>query len=65
MSNANTSAEAAAAAQALFRIGLGGVLVAHGTQKLFGWFGGGGVEGTSKGMHAMGFPQNPAPSWLA
>ncbi|HEY8294247.1 MAG TPA: DoxX family protein [Micrococcaceae bacterium] len=46
---------AATAAQTLFRVALGGVLVAHGSQKLFGWFGGGGLEGTSKGMHAMGF----------
>ncbi|PPF87798.1 DoxX family protein [Subtercola sp. Z020] len=39
----------------VFRVALGSVLVAHGSQKLFGWFGGGGVEGTAKGMHAMGF----------
>ncbi|MFJ6375464.1 DoxX family protein [Pseudarthrobacter oxydans] len=61
MGNVTTSPEAAAAAQTLFRVALGGVLVAHGTQKLFGWFGGGGVEGTSKGMHAMGFrPAKPS-----
>ena len=61
MSNVTTSPEAAAAAQTLFRVALGGVLIAHGTQKLFGWFGGGGVEGTSKGMHAMGFrPAKPS-----
>ena len=52
---------AATAAQTIFRVGLGGVLFAHGTQKLFGWFGGGGIEGTSKGMHAMGFrPAKPS-----
>ncbi|MFE2105272.1 DoxX family protein [Kitasatospora sp. NPDC059463] len=34
---------------------LGGVLIAHGTQKLFGWFGGGGLEGTAQAMEAMGF----------
>ena len=39
----------------LFRLGVGGTLAAHGAQKLFGWFGGGGVEGTSAGMEAMGF----------
>jgi putative oxidoreductase len=61
MSHVTTSPEAAAAAQTLFRVGLGGVLIAHGSQKLFGWFGGGGVEGTSKGMHAMGFrPAKPS-----
>lgn len=52
---------AATAAQTIFRVGLGSVLFAHGTQKLFGWFGGGGIEGTSKGMHAMGFrPAKPS-----
>jgi hypothetical protein len=61
MSHATTSPEAAAAAQTLFRVALGGVLIAHGSQKLFGWFGGGGIEGTSKGMHAMGFrPAKPS-----
>ncbi|HEY9369448.1 DoxX family membrane protein [Streptomyces sp.] len=37
------------------RVGTGAVLAAHGTQKLFGWFGGGGLEGTAKGMEAMGY----------
>ena len=55
MSSLTTSPTAAAAAQTLFRVALGGVLIAHGSQKLFGWFGGGGIEGTSQGMHAMGF----------
>jgi putative oxidoreductase len=36
------------------RAALGAVFFAHGTQKLFGWFGGGGLEGTAKGFHAMG-----------
>jgi putative oxidoreductase len=39
----------------IFRLGVGATLAAHGTQKLFGWFGGGGVEGTAAGMQAMGF----------
>ncbi|WP_329494806.1 DoxX family protein [Kitasatospora herbaricolor] len=34
---------------------VGGVLIAHGTQKLFGWFGGGGLEGTTQAMEHMGF----------
>ncbi|NUS35790.1 MAG: DoxX family protein, partial [Pseudarthrobacter sp.] len=55
MNSVTTSPTAAAAAQTLFRVALGSVLIAHGSQKLFGWFGGGGIEGTSKGMHAMGF----------
>jgi uncharacterized membrane protein YphA (DoxX/SURF4 family) len=44
-----------------FRVAPGGVFIAHGSQNLFGWFGGGGIEGTSKGMHAMGFrPAKPS-----
>ncbi|MBA0052790.1 DoxX family protein [Streptomyces sp. AJS327] len=37
------------------RLGTGGVLVAHGTQKLFGWFGGSGLEATAAGMEQMGY----------
>ncbi|MFI6443740.1 DoxX family protein [Kitasatospora sp. NPDC050543] len=37
------------------RTAVGGVLIAHGTQKLFGWFGGGGLEGTAQAMEHMGF----------
>ncbi|MFF1343481.1 DoxX family membrane protein, partial [Streptomyces sp. NPDC058290] len=37
------------------RLGAGGVLIAHGAQKLFGWFGGAGIEGTARGMEHMGF----------
>jgi putative oxidoreductase len=43
------------------RLGVGGTLAAHGTQKLFGWFGGGGIEKTAGGMRAMGF-HPPRPS---
>ncbi|MFE9423549.1 DoxX family protein [Kitasatospora sp. NPDC006697] len=39
----------------VLRAAVGGVLFSHGTQKLFGWFGGGGLEGTAQGMEAMGF----------
>jgi putative oxidoreductase len=39
----------------LLRLGVGGVLMAHGAQKLFGLFGGGGVEGTAAAMESMGF----------
>ncbi|WP_328509495.1 DoxX family membrane protein [Streptomyces mirabilis] len=39
----------------LLRLGTGGVLAAHGAQKLFGWFGGGGLEGTGTAMEAMGY----------
>ncbi|MEU4351266.1 DoxX family membrane protein [Streptomyces sp. NPDC023838] len=39
----------------VLRVGTGAVLVAHGTQKLLGWFGGGGIEGTAAAMEHMGF----------
>lgn len=37
------------------RLGIGGVLIAHGTQKLFGWFGGRGLKAAAGAMDAMGF----------
>jgi putative oxidoreductase len=39
----------------VLRLGVGGVLMAHGAQKLFGFFGGGGIEGTAAAMESMGF----------
>lgn len=43
------------------RLGIGSVLFAHGAQKLFGWFGGGGPAATAEGMEQMGFrPGRPA-----
>jgi putative oxidoreductase len=38
----------------LLRAAVGGVFFAHGAQKLFGWFGGPGLEGMSKGLDQMG-----------
>jgi len=37
------------------RVGTGGVLATHGAQKLLGWFGGGGLPGTTTAMEAMGY----------
>jgi putative oxidoreductase len=37
------------------RTGVGGVLAAHGGQKLFGWLGGHGLEGTGAAFEQMGF----------
>jgi putative oxidoreductase len=37
----------------LLRITLGGLFVGHGTQKLFGWFGGAGPEGTGRTFDAV------------
>lgn len=44
----------------VLRVGTGAVLAAHGTQKLFGWFGGHGLEATAKGMDSMGFEPGEA-----
>ncbi|HZX36794.1 MAG TPA: DoxX family protein [Streptomyces sp.] len=45
----------------VLRVGTGAVLAAHGAQKLFGWFGGGGLEPTAQAMEAMGFrPGRPS-----
>jgi putative oxidoreductase len=38
----------------LARVTIGVLFVGHGTQKLFGWFGGGGPEGTAQGFESMG-----------
>ncbi|WP_239572194.1 DoxX family membrane protein, partial [Streptomyces sp. G44] len=38
----------------LLRAGTGGVLAAHGAQKLFGWFGGGGLGGTGAFLESFG-----------
>ncbi|WP_428773149.1 DoxX family protein [Vibrio sp.] len=39
----------------VLRVPLGLVLAAHGAQKLFGWFGGYGLEGTGQWMASIGF----------
>jgi putative oxidoreductase len=39
----------------VLRAGLGGTLFAHGAQKLFGWFGGGGISGTAAMFDSIGF----------
>ena len=38
----------------LLRITVGGFFFGHGTQKLFGWFGGKGLDATAQGFEAMG-----------
>ena len=40
----------------VLRGALGYVFVAHGAQKLFGWFGGGGIEGTTGFFTSLGVP---------
>lgn len=38
------------------RVVLGLTVAAHGAQKLFGWFGGGGLEGTGQFFTTIGYP---------
>ncbi|WP_020210150.1 DoxX family protein [Gilvimarinus chinensis] len=55
VSNAGLSALA-------LRVPVGVILLAHGAQKLFGWFGGYGLEGTGQWMESIGL----APGyWMA
>ncbi|MFJ5263365.1 DoxX family protein [Streptomyces sp. NPDC088387] len=46
----------------VLRLTLGVILAAHGTQKLFGWFGGNGIDGTGRFFQASGYP---APEFMA
>lgn len=39
----------------LARVALGGLMAAHGAQKLFGWFGGYGLTGTGGFFESLGF----------
>src|SRR5919204_1104737 len=39
----------------LLRLVVGGIFIGHGTQKLFGWFGGGGPEGTAGMVEGLGY----------
>lgn len=38
----------------VLRVPVGLILMAHGAQKLFGWFGGGGLAGTAEWMSSIG-----------
>jgi putative oxidoreductase len=38
----------------LLRFVVGGFFIGHGTQKLFGWFGGNGLKGTAEGFDKLG-----------
>jgi putative oxidoreductase len=47
----------------ILRLVAGGLLAGHGAQKLFGSFGGGGLEGTGGWLESMGL--RPGKSWAA
>jgi putative oxidoreductase len=41
-------------ARLFLRLAVGGLFVGHGTQKLFGWFGGHGLDGTGQFFESLG-----------
>ena len=47
------------------RITLGSIIAAHGAQKLFGWFRGYGIDGTSKFLESLGFRPGRTFAYLA
>lgn len=49
----------------LIRIVVGGTVAAHGAQKLFGWFGGYGIEGTAGYLESLGFRTGRPYAWLS
>lgn len=61
----STSLHAYDAGLLLIRLVLGLTMAAHGAQKLFGWFGGAGLEGTGQGFAMMGYPSGEAMALMA
>jgi putative oxidoreductase len=53
---AQSSWSAVDLAALVLRAVLGFVFIAHGGQKLFGWFGGGGIRGTTAFFRVVGIP---------
>jgi putative oxidoreductase len=53
------------AATVIMRAALGLCFVAHGGQKLFGWFGGGGITGTTAFFRSVGIPAPHAFAYVA
>lgn len=49
----------------LLRLALGLTVAAHGVQKLFGWFGGGGLEGTGQFFEMSGYPAGETMALIA
>lgn len=62
--NTSTTGERAGACDLgslILRVAVGGLLAGHGAQKLFGWFGGHGLEGTGDWLESIGF--RPGKQW--
>lgn len=47
----------------MLRVAFGGLMAGHGSQKLFGWFGGSGFKGTAGWMESLGL--KPGQPWAA
>ncbi|MFD7453963.1 DoxX family protein [Kitasatospora sp. NPDC059827] len=62
---ATTSPHAYDAGLLLLRLVLGLTMAAHGSQKLFGWFGGGGIDGTGQFFTMSGYPAGNAMAVVA
>ncbi len=49
----------------LLRLAIGLTMAAHGSQKLFGWFDGAGLEASGAGFEAMGYPSGKTMALVA
>lgn len=49
----------------VLRVAVGLTIAAHGTQKLFGWFKGGGLDGTGQFFTSLGYPSGEAMAVVA
>lgn len=49
----------------IIRVALGLTVAAHGAQKLFGWFGGGGLKGTGQFFEMSGYPSGETMAAIA
>ncbi|MEV6977926.1 DoxX family protein [Kitasatospora sp. NPDC093806] len=62
---ADTSPHAYDVGLLVLRLALGLTMAAHGSQKLFGWFGGGGIDGTAQFFEMKGYPAAKAMAVVA
>ncbi|MDG9715615.1 DoxX family protein [Streptomyces sp. DH24] len=60
-----TSPHAYDAGLLIIRVALGLTVAVHGAQKLFGWFGGGGLDGTGQFFTMSGYPAGQAMAVIA
>ncbi len=49
----------------ILRLTVGLLFAAHGAQKLFGWFGGGGMKGHTEMIHSLNIRPAPLWAWLS